>query len=47
LPLPKLARRLAGVLAAAREHKRLSRAALVNGAGVLDEGWAIHEEVLW
>ena len=49
LPLPHLARRLTGSLRAAREHKRLSRAALVNGDGAapLDEGWAIHEEVLW
>lgn len=47
MPLPRLARRLARTLDAAREHKRLSRATLVNGAGPLDEGWAIHEEVLW
>jgi len=47
VPLPKLARRLAGTLDAAREHKRVSRATLVNGAGPVDEGWVIHEEVLW
>ncbi len=47
VPLPKLARRLAGTVNAAREHKRLSRATLVNGPGPVDEGWAIHEEVLW
>jgi hypothetical protein len=48
LPFPQLARRLTGVLDSAREHKRLSRAALVNGdSAPLDEGWAIHEEVLW
>jgi hypothetical protein len=49
LPSPHLARRLTGVLDAAREHKRVSRAALVKGddATPLDEGWAIHEEVLW
>jgi hypothetical protein len=45
--LPKLGRRLADDLGAACEHKRLSRAVLVNGAGSVDEGWAIHEEVLW
>jgi hypothetical protein len=47
LPLPQLARRLAGALGTVREHKRVSRATLVNGAGSVDEGWAIHEEVLW
>jgi len=47
VPLPKLARRLAGTLDAVREHKCLSRATLVNGAGQVDAGWAIHEEVQW
>ena len=46
-PLPKLARWLGNDLGAAREYKHLSRAVLVNGAGPVDEGWAIHEEVLW
>ncbi len=47
VPLPKLARRLAGTLDAVREHKHLSRGALVSGAGPVDTGWAIHEEVEW
>lgn len=47
LPLPDLARRLAGQFGRARERKRLSRAVLMNEAGPLDEGWAIHEEVMW
>ena len=46
-PFPKLASRLARTLHAAREQKRLCRATLVNGAGPVDEGWAIHEEVRW
>lgn len=47
VPFPKLARRLARTLNAAREHKRLSHATLLNDASPVDEGWAIHEEVLW
>jgi hypothetical protein len=45
--IPILAARLPGALGAAHEHKYLSRAALVNGSGLVDEGWAIHEEVTW
>jgi len=44
---PSAVGRLAGRLGAMDEHKRLSRSTLVADGTVLDEGWAIHEEVTW
>ena len=41
-------RRLIGGLGGMREHKLLSRSALISADGAeLDAGWAIHEEVAW
>ncbi len=41
-------RRLIGSLGGMREHKLLSRSAVVSADGAeLDAGWAIHEEVTW
>jgi len=45
---PTLAQTLGGRLTTMREHKQLSRSALVDATGVaLDDGWAIHEVVTW
>ena len=46
-PLPDFARRLGGSLAAMREHKRVSRSAVVESGRPLDHGWAVHEVVTW
>lgn len=44
---PAVVRRLTGRIGSMDEHKRLSRSTLVADGKVLDEGWAIHEEVTW
>lgn len=45
---PTLGQALGGRLATMREHKRISPSSLVDAEGrVLDDGWAIHEEVTW
>ena len=47
LRLPGLAQRLAGPLAAMREHKQLARSTIERGGEARDRGWTLFETVTW